>query len=300
VVADRKRPPVTENPVSLTAYWTMAVRYEDAVADSPVAADTFAHRFMDDRAREVADQFRSLARPNATVPVRHRLIDDRLAAELERDPDLRVVVIGCGFDSRAFRLRGGRWLEVDEPVLLAHKESLLPASEAANELERVPIRFGVERLEERLAPFTGEERVVVVLEGILNYLNDAERRDLLSALTRLFRHHAVLCDMLGRRFIALYSRRLVKHLRSLGIEFSSSSETPEALFHEFGYRTASRSSVWASANELGATGAPPAWAVRILPGLRDGYCLWSFEYAGDAHASREANVTRTDVPQQQG
>lgn len=280
-MADRKWPPVTENPVSLTAYWTMAVRYEDAFADSPVAGDTFAHRFMDDRAREVADRFRSLAKPNATIPVRHRLIDDRLSAELERDPALRVVVLGCGFDSRAFRLRGGRWLEVDEPMLLAHKESLLPASEAANELVRVPVRFGIESLEERLAPFAGEERVVVVLEGILNYLRDAELRDLLSTLTRLFPRHAVLCDMLGRRFLALYSRRLVSHLRALGMEFSSSSETPEALFHAFGYRTASRSSIWTSANELGARGAPPAWAVRILPSLRDGYCLWSFEYARD-------------------
>jgi O-methyltransferase involved in polyketide biosynthesis len=281
LVADRKRQALTENPVSLTAYWTMGVRYEDAAGDSPVAGDTFAHRFMDDRAREVADQFRSLAKPNATVPVRHRLIDDRLAAELERDPALRVVVLGCGFDSRPFRLGGGRWVEVDEPALLAHKESLLPASEAANELERVPIRFGVESLEERLRPFAGEERVVVVLEGILNYLGDAERQDLLSTLTRLFPHHAVLCDMLGRRFIALYSRGLVKHLRALGIEFSSSSETPEALFHAFGYRTASRTSVWTSANELGVRGAPPPWAVRILPSLRDGYCLWSFEYARD-------------------
>jgi O-methyltransferase involved in polyketide biosynthesis len=193
-----------------------------------------------------------------------------------------VVIIGCGFDSRAFRLGGGRWIEVDEPALLAHKETLLPAAEAANELVRVPIRFGVEPLEERLAPFAGEERVVVVLEGILNYLSDDERRDLLSALTRLFHNHAVLCDMLGRRFIALYSRKLVRHLRELGIEFSSSSESPEELFHGFGYRTASRSSVWTSANELGARGAPPAWAVRILPSLRDGYCLWSFEYARDA------------------
>jgi O-methyltransferase involved in polyketide biosynthesis len=71
---------VRENPVSVTAYWTMAVRYEDALAETPVAGDTFAHRFMDDRAREVADRFRSLANANATIPVRHRLIDDRLAA----------------------------------------------------------------------------------------------------------------------------------------------------------------------------------------------------------------------------
>jgi hypothetical protein len=88
--------------------------------------------------------------------------------------------------------------------------------------------------------------------------------------------------MLGRRFIALYSRRLVKRLRGLGIEFSAFSETPETLFHDLAYRTESRVSIWHSANQLGARGAPPAWAVRVLPSLRDGYCLWSFEYDWDA------------------
>jgi len=278
-VAVREWRPVTENPVSLTAYWTLGVRYEDAAGDSPVAGDTFAHRFMDDRAREVTEQFRSLAKPNATVPVRHRLIDDLLAAELAQDSALQVVVIGCGFDSRAFRLPGGRWLEVDEPAVLAHKDSSLPVSEAANELVRIPIRFGAESLEDKLAAYATGQRVVVVLEGILNYLSDDESRELLTVLTRVFRHHVVLCDMLGRTFIALYSRRLVRHLRALGMEFSSSAETPEALFHEFGYRTASKVSVWQRANELGAGGAPPAWAVRVLPKLRDGYCIWSFEYA---------------------
>lgn len=267
-----------ENPVSVTAYWTLAVRYDDAARAAPIAGDTYAHRFMNARARAVAEEFRSLRKPNASLPVRHRLIDDRLAAEVAQDPAVQMVVIGCGFDSRAFRLPGGRWLEVDEPSLLAYKESCLPVSEAANELVRIPIRFGVESLEEKLAPHATEERVVVVLEGILNYLSDGERHELVSTLTRLFRHHIVLCDMLGRRFIALYSRKLVKRLQVLGAVFASSSDTPEALFHDLGYRTAGRESIWLRANELGARGAPPGSLVRLLPSLRDGFCVWAFEY----------------------
>lgn len=269
---------MTENPVSLTAYWTLAARHADATGESPIAGDSLAHRFMDDRAYRVAGQFRSLKRPNATLAVRHRLIDDRIAAELAREPSLRVLVLGCGFDSRAYRLRGGRWLEVDEPAVIAHKEASLPAAEAPNELVRVPIRFDAESLHDALAPHAAEERAVVVLEGILNYLSDEQSRRLLSTLTQLFPRHAVVCDMLGRRFIAIYSRRLVRHLRRLGIAFGASAETPESLFHESGYRTAGSVSIWESANELHARGAPPAWAVRVLPSLRDGYRLWTFEY----------------------
>jgi O-methyltransferase involved in polyketide biosynthesis len=151
-------------------------------------------------------------------------------------------------------------------------------SESPNELVRVPIRFGVDSLEEKLAPYAGAERAVVVLEGILNYLSDEQASGLLGSLTGVFPRHAVVCDMLGQRFIAIYSRALVKRLRALGIEFSASAESPEPLFHAFGYRTAWRESIWQRANELGAAGAPPAWAVRVLPALRDGLCVWSFEY----------------------
>jgi methyltransferase (TIGR00027 family) len=268
-----------ENPVSLTAWWTLVIRYDDAVSDRPIAGDTFAHLFVNDEARAVAERFRGLTKPNASLPVRHRLIDESLASELARNPDLRVVVLGCGFDSRPFRLRGGHWVEVDEPGLLTYKESRLPSSDAANELVRVPIRFGEESLGEKLAPYATADRTAIVLEGIFGYLNDGERRELLSTLTRLFRRHIVFCDLLTRTFLARYSRKLVKRLRELGAEFTSSSDTPEALFHELGYRTVDRVSIFLSAAERGAKGAPPAWLVRRLPGLRDGYCVWALEYS---------------------
>ena len=281
---------MTENPVSLTAYWTLGVRHRDALSETPVAGDTLAHRFMDDHARDVTEQFSSLRKPNVTLPVRHRLIDDRLAAELARDPELRVVVIGCGFDTRAFRLQGGCWIEVDEPAIIAQKNAALPVSESPNEVVRIPIRFGLESLEEKLRPYATAERTAVVLEGILNYLSDEQSRVLLGVLMRVFPRHVVLCDMLGRRFIAIYSRGLVKRLRHLGIAFSASSETPEPLFHGYGYRTASKASIWEGANELGAAGAPPAWAVRVLPSLRDGYCVWSFEYERDVNVDAAARA----------
>ena len=41
-----------------------------------------------------------------SFPVRHRIIDDLLAAELSADPELRRSPVGSGFDSRPFRLHG--------------------------------------------------------------------------------------------------------------------------------------------------------------------------------------------------
>ena len=265
------------NPVSATAYWTLAARYADATGPRPVANDTYAARFMDDTARTVAARFSALERPFASFPVRHRLIDDVLRAELERDPELRVIVIGCGFDTRAFRLGGGRWLEVDEPELLASKEARLPAADAPSPLARVPIRFREEPLATVLAPHATPERVAIVLEGVLGYLPDAERRALLASLGQVFPRHALVCDLLTRTFLGRYARSLVRFLRAQDAEFTASSDHPESLFHELGYRPREHLSIPARGAALGASGAPPAWLVRLLPGFRDGYCVWTFE-----------------------
>ena len=66
------------NPVSITAYWTLAARYADATGPRPVANDTYAERFMDDDARAVAERFSALKRPFQSFLIRHRVIDDML------------------------------------------------------------------------------------------------------------------------------------------------------------------------------------------------------------------------------
>jgi methyltransferase (TIGR00027 family) len=264
-------------PVSTTAYWTLAARYADATGAKPVANDTYAERFMDDTARSVAERFSPQKRAFASFPVRHRIVDDLLRAELERDPTMRVVLLGCGFDTRAFRLGAGRWLEVDEPELIAAKEARLPPDEAPNELVRVPIRFRHESLEAALTPYASTGTVTIVLEGILGYLPDNQRRTLLVTLGRLFPRHVVICDLLTRTFLARYARDLVRFLREMDAEFSASSDHPEALFHELGYRTLDRVSIPSRAAELGAEGAPPALLVRLLPGFRTGYCVWELQ-----------------------
>jgi methyltransferase (TIGR00027 family) len=268
----------TENPVSVTAFWVLAARYADATGPRPVGNDSFAERFMDDEAWAVARRFASLKRPNASFPVRHRIIDDMLRRELEEDRGRRVVVIGSGFDSRPFRLEGGRWVELDEPALLRRKEARLPVSEGPNELIRVPIRFAEESLDEKLRPFATEDRAVVVLEGVIGYLGDPERRALLATLGRLFPRHGLICDLLTRTFLRRYGRKLVRILDGLGAPFASSDDAPEALFAELGYGVRERISVVQRAVELGARGAPPAFVPRLLPSLREGYQVWLFDH----------------------
>jgi len=81
---------------------------------------------------------------------------------LQKTPRLRVVLLGAGFDTHAFRLTCGRWIEIDEPAL---EESKLPASGAPNRLERIGVDFAQDSIADKLAPWAGESPVTVVMEG---------------------------------------------------------------------------------------------------------------------------------------
>src|SRR5512132_36733 len=110
------------DPIAKTAYYCCGVRAEDARSARPICGDHLAERFMDAEARAVFERFRSFRGPNASNAARHRAIDDILRERLRGQPDLPVVLLGAGFDTRAFRLAGGRWFELDQPALIERKE----------------------------------------------------------------------------------------------------------------------------------------------------------------------------------
>src|SRR6476659_5669333 len=101
-------------PVSRTAFYCTGVRALDARRPQPACGDQYAGRFMDEDAWRAFEPFRHFTGPNASNATRHRIIDDLLRERLSADRERRIILIGAGFDSRAFRLSGGRWLEVDE------------------------------------------------------------------------------------------------------------------------------------------------------------------------------------------
>jgi methyltransferase (TIGR00027 family) len=265
-----------ENSVSLTAFYTCGIRMLDAASAAPIVGDQYARHFMSDEGFAILDRFRSLRRPNAGNLTRHRIIDDYLQAALEADPATNVVLIGAGFDSRAFRLRGGRWTEIDEPAIIEHKEARLPAAKCANALKRISVRFGKESLQEKLASLGDANPVIVVIEGVLLYLDAAQIRDLTKTLRQVFPRHVLICDLVAPRFVRRYSQRLHNLIRSLGPSFSNFSEEPQAFVASTGYRLTHRVSVIERAVALGSMRIP-RFVLRLLRSLVEGYSVCVFQ-----------------------
>jgi methyltransferase (TIGR00027 family) len=125
------------------------------------------------------------------VVARTRLIDEAIAAAL---PGVQqVLILGAGFDSRAYRLaqlRDVAVFEVDHPATQKAKRRILrrgsvqiPAS-----VRFVPVEFGVDDPAAKLAEsgFASGRPTLVLWEGVTNYLDpvsvDATFRFLASAI----------------------------------------------------------------------------------------------------------------------
>ena len=265
-----------QNPISRTAYYTLAVRNWDAAQPKPMCGDSLAASFMNEEAEGVWQQFKRYHRANASNAARHAIIDEHLSTVLEARPQAPVVVIGAGFDTRAFRLKGGHWIEVDEPAILTYKESRLPAARAPNRLTRVPIAFSRESLAERLALFAGWESPHVIIEGVLMYLSQSQRQELIGTLRKLFPNHFVYCDLMRKSFFQKYSRDVHEQIVGMGATFSDMSETPEKLFTEAGYPKLACTSIPLRAAQSGSLDIPAFLVKWMLGTLRNGYCIWKF------------------------
>jgi methyltransferase (TIGR00027 family) len=123
------------------------------------------------------------------VLCRHRFIDEHLVQALERGAR-QVVILGAGYDSRAYRFArqlGDRPVyEVDLPPLSRRKAGIVAANDefSVNSVIRVEIDFRTQALADRLpaAGFAPGEPTFVVWEGVVPYLDSAAVQATLSTL----------------------------------------------------------------------------------------------------------------------
>jgi methyltransferase (TIGR00027 family) len=125
--------------------------------------------------------------PRGTVAVRTRYIDDVLGAALRRGAN-QVVILGAGFDCRAYRISGierTRVFEVDHPATQAKKKAVIVRRLRAipPHVTFVPVDFSTDSLDAAM-PRSGYRPDAVTLficEGVTHYLS-------LEAVDTIFRH----------------------------------------------------------------------------------------------------------------
>ena len=268
-------------PISNTAFYCCGIRMRDAESQHPVCGDQFAKLFMNEEGMRIFEGFAGERGPNRSNVARARYIDDLLRARLALDAHLQVVLIGCGFDSRAFRLQGGAWFELDEPALISYKDERLPAARAPNPLQRIAIDFEADSLREKLRPLAASVPTVFIIEGVTMYVTAESLRSTLGILRSSVPDHQVIADLMTRRFIETYGRTVERIIAQLGAQMIPGDQ-PALPFEACGYREVSSQQVVRAAFAYQSLD----WlvpAVRVFfPGLFSGYSVHVFEPRLDA------------------
>ena len=171
----------------------------------------------------------------SSVVARTRLIDDAISAAGDQDIE-QLVILGAGFDSRAYRmtrLRGVEVFEVDHPDTQAAKQRVLTRRLGVlpDHVRFVAVDFGRDDLTSSMsrAGYRESARTFILWEGVTNYLTeDAVDSTLrwcaraLAGSTLLFTY--VHRDILTRPAAFAGTRNLFASLEKAGERFTFGME----------------------------------------------------------------------------
>lgn len=166
-----------------------------AKAEESVMPDSLLHdRFAATALRRIGQDFGHLRVGHdmtVGIAVRAHLLDRWTAAFIDRHPDAIVLHLGCGLDSRVFRVappRQVRWFDVDYPDVIALRRKLYPCPEGYETIASsiVGTRW--------MHDLPAGRPVMIVAEGVLPYLKPDQALTLLRRLVRHFRTGEIAFD----------------------------------------------------------------------------------------------------------
>lgn len=188
-----------------TALLTLYGKALDARSSDPILGDTMA----DQAVRAMDFDFKSLKLPSGaatSLPVRAKHLDDWNREFLAAHPKSTVLHLGCGLDTRVYRVdppAGARWYDVDLPAVIELRQELYPPR-ADYEL------VGASVIDPTwLHRIAGDRPVLVVAEGLVMHVPTAELVALFRRITEKFPSGQVVLDVYSAstaRFIMWSSR----------------------------------------------------------------------------------------------
>jgi methyltransferase (TIGR00027 family) len=169
--------------VSDTALWVAHYRAEESERPDALFRDPYAQRLAGERGRRIAEAMGATSKYTRwTLVIRTVVIDRFITTAVAAGIDT-VLNLGAGLDSRPYRmaLPGSlRWIEVDHPQIIDHKEKLLAAEQPRCRLERVRLDLADRGARQALFAEINRtsQRTLVLTEGVLPYLTPDQVSDL--------------------------------------------------------------------------------------------------------------------------
>jgi methyltransferase (TIGR00027 family) len=159
--------------VSDTALMVAACRALESELPDAFVRDPFAARLAGERGIAILNSAPYPGMMRFGVAVRSRFIDELLLEALAADCIATVLSIGCGLDTRPWRLDlspGLRWIEVDFADMLDYKESVMSAESPRCRRERLVADVNDPAQRRTIYAAVGSAPALMITEGLLMYL----------------------------------------------------------------------------------------------------------------------------------
>jgi methyltransferase (TIGR00027 family) len=159
--------------VSDTALMVAACRAHETELEDAFMHDPFAARLAGERGLAI---LRALPHSNVVrlgLAVRTRFVDELLMEALRDHPITTVLSVGCGLDTRPWRLdlqMNLRWIEIDFADVLDYKDRLMFGETPRCRRERLTVDLNDPVQRRAMYEASGSEPALMITEGLLLYL----------------------------------------------------------------------------------------------------------------------------------
>jgi methyltransferase (TIGR00027 family) len=159
--------------VSDTALMVAACRAEETALEDAFVRDPFAARLAGERGFAILNALPNAYMMKLGLAIRTRFIDELLLAALKQNPIKVVLSVGCGLDTRPWRLELPeklRWIEVDFADMLDYKDRIMAGETTTCRRERLTVDLIDSLQRECMYAAAGTEPALMITEGLLLYL----------------------------------------------------------------------------------------------------------------------------------
>jgi methyltransferase (TIGR00027 family) len=262
--------PETLRNISDTALWVAQYRVLETERPDAILRDPLARRLVEDRGERIVREMKvgGVAWP---MIVRAAVMDEIILREVRGGVDC-VLNLAAGLDTRPYRLDlpgSLRWIEADLPDILAYKAEKLAGETPACRLETVPVDLTDAAARRALfsSAAEGSRGVLVVSEGLLVYLTEAQVASLAADLHGQAAIRRWLVDLASARLLKWMKRRWGRHVEAANAPFRFGPGAGTKFFEPYGWREREFRSIWDESKRLGRR-MRLAWLFDILGSLR--------------------------------
>lgn len=200
--------PIDLSGVEQTALLTVYAKAIESKSEDPVLQDEMAEALVEKLDTLIAAQDDEMARqlkqrtvdPRLTIhlPLRAKKYDEYALKFLEKHPEGVIVNIGCGLDTRFFRIDNGqlRFFDLDLPNMIALKRELLNENERYHMLGTSALDFSWMGQVSLL-----KQPTLILAEGVFMYLPEEKVKQLVLELQRQFPESELVCELTNRTWV---------------------------------------------------------------------------------------------------